>query len=156
MAYVVKRPGGRWEVRESVSTERGPRARTLASFRRLTPAVIQRAVRRASRPVTPAQIAESAERAGATGYAADAAARAVLAELGRGRRPAAGLRRALLGLLSDPPALDTPGGGVVEWLGATDEERGAALRDLLRLTDRFPAWRRGRLQYPPLALERHG
>src|ERR1035441_3245586 len=32
MAYVVPRRDGRFEIRESVQTERGPRCRTLANF----------------------------------------------------------------------------------------------------------------------------
>ena len=151
MAYVVRRPGGRWEVRESVATKRGPRARTLASFRRFTPAVVQRAVSAASRPLSPDQVSEAARRAGATSLAADTAARELLAEIAGGRPPSPGLRRALLDWLSDPPGNDPPGGGVAEWLEATDEERGAALVDLLGLVDAVPVLRpRPALRFPPL------
>ena len=42
MAFVVRRPKGRWEIRESFVGPSGPRARTLASFRVLSEDVIER------------------------------------------------------------------------------------------------------------------
>lgn len=150
MAYVVRRPGGRWEVRESVSTERGPRARTLATFRRLTPEVVDRAVRAASRPTSPEEVEAAARRAGAATSPADEAARALAAEIARGHQPSRGLRRLLLDLLSDPPSHDPLGGGAAEWFGASDEERGETVRDLLRLTDRYPERQSRPLAFPPL------
>ena len=50
MAYVVTRPKGRFEIRESVHTPKGPRARSLASFTLLTEEVLARAGNRATRP----------------------------------------------------------------------------------------------------------
>ena len=50
MAYVVARPKGRFEIRESVHTPKGPRARSLANFADLTDDVLARAGGRASRP----------------------------------------------------------------------------------------------------------
>ncbi len=50
MAYVVARPRGRFEIRESVHTPKGPRARSLANFAHLDDEVLDRARRRASRP----------------------------------------------------------------------------------------------------------
>jgi hypothetical protein len=50
MAYVVARPKGRFEIRESVHTPKGPRARSLANFAHFDDAVLDRARRRASRP----------------------------------------------------------------------------------------------------------
>jgi hypothetical protein len=151
MAYVVRRPGGSWEIRESVATPKGPRSRTLASFRRFTPAVVSRAVRAAQRPTSAAQIHEAARRAGAVGSAADAAARSLLAEAAAGRRPSPGLSRLLLAALGDATEHDPPGSGAPEWMEATPEQRGNTVRDLMRLTDRMP--RRGRrpLAFPPLA-----
>ena len=150
MAYVVQRPGGRWEIREAVTTARGPRSRTLATFRRLTPEVVERAVSRASRPASAAEIRAAARRAGAETAAADAAARTLLSELVRGRGPSPGLRRALIGWLADPPDPDPPGGSVVEWLDASPEDRGAVLAELLRFVDAVPPRPRGELRYPPL------
>src|SRR5258706_14812712 len=115
MEYVVKRPGGRWEIRESVSTDRGPRARTLGSFRRFTPAVLKRAVAAATRPTSSEAILEAATRAGAVSSAADAASQALLAEVAAGRPPSPGLRRLVLTMLSEPPAHDPPGAEAAEW-----------------------------------------
>ena len=50
MAYVVARPKGRFEIRESVHTPKGPRARSLANFAQLTDEVLATARRRATRP----------------------------------------------------------------------------------------------------------
>jgi hypothetical protein len=50
MAYVVARPRGRFEIRESVHTPLGPRARSLANFARFSDQVLERARKRATRP----------------------------------------------------------------------------------------------------------
>jgi hypothetical protein len=50
MAYVVARPKGRFEIRESVHTPKGPRARSLANFSHLSDVVLVRANERATRP----------------------------------------------------------------------------------------------------------
>jgi len=63
MAYVVTRPRGRFEIRESVHTDKGPRARSLASFTELSDEVLARAHNRASRPFDPEAVRASAERA---------------------------------------------------------------------------------------------
>lgn len=65
MAYVVPRRNGRFEVRESVHTPRGPRARTLAGFRVLTDEVLLAAKRRATRQFDSEAVLSSAERVGA-------------------------------------------------------------------------------------------
>ena len=70
MAYVVARPKGRFEIRESVHTPKGPRARSLANFAHLDDEVLDRARRRASRPFdTEAVGRAAAERAAANGTA---------------------------------------------------------------------------------------
>jgi len=155
MAYVVKRPRGRWEVRESIATERGPRARTLATFRTLSPAVVQRAVAAATRPTSAVEIRDAARRAGAGASRADEAARSLLFELAHGREPSPGLRRALLGWLSEPRDNDPVGGGVAEWLGASPADRGQALRDLLGFVDALPPRPRPPLRFPPLRGQGH-
>src|ERR1700683_3247861 len=76
MAYVVARPRGRFEIRESVHTPKGPRARSLANFERLTDEVLESARRRASRPFDPQAVLESARRA---------ASRAAAQRPGKGR-----------------------------------------------------------------------
>jgi hypothetical protein len=63
MAYVVTRPKGRFEIRESVHTDKGPRARSLASFKELSDEVLTRARRRASRPFDAEAVRSSAQRA---------------------------------------------------------------------------------------------
>jgi len=65
MAYVVTRPKGRFEIRESVHTPKGPRARSLANFAHLTDEVLVTARARADRPFDAAAVRASASRAGA-------------------------------------------------------------------------------------------
>ncbi len=65
MAYVVARRNGRFEVRESVHTPKGPRARTLAGFDVLTDEVLAAAARRARRPFEVQAVLASGRRAGA-------------------------------------------------------------------------------------------
>jgi len=66
MAYVVARPKGRFEIRESVHTPKGPRARSLANFGQLTDEVLERAGRRATRPFDAEAVRASAARAAPT------------------------------------------------------------------------------------------
>lgn len=68
---------------------------------------------------------------------ADAAARMLLGELRRGARLEPALASALRGRLGADPVSPAPGelADVVEWIGASDRERGEALRDVLRLYD---------------------
>jgi hypothetical protein len=65
MAYVVTRPKGRFEIRESLHTATGPRARSLAGFAVLDDGVIAKAVRRAQRPFDVEAVLASGRRAGA-------------------------------------------------------------------------------------------
>jgi hypothetical protein len=64
MAYIVARPRGRFEIRESVHTPKGPRARSLANFADLTDDVLATAGGRASRPFDAEAVRKSARRAG--------------------------------------------------------------------------------------------
>jgi hypothetical protein len=73
MAYVVARPKGRFEIRESVHTRKGPRARSLANFARLTDEVLAVARQRATRPFDPDLVLAAAARAGTPGAVAAAA-----------------------------------------------------------------------------------
>ena len=66
MAFVVERPGGRFEVRESRATPRGPRARTLATFATLDDAVVAHVIERAEVPVDVHDLVRAACRAGAS------------------------------------------------------------------------------------------
>jgi hypothetical protein len=115
MAYVVARPKGRFEVRESLHTPDGPRARSLAGFDLLTDAVLAKAAERAKRPFDVGVVLASARRAGApttvsAGGEADARARFVKAS----RRMAHALQRR--------PVLRPvdPGAALIELLGFAD------------------------------------
>ena len=63
MAYVVARPKGRFEIRESVHTPKGPRARSLANFAVLSDEVLERARSRARRPFDVEAVRAATERA---------------------------------------------------------------------------------------------
>jgi hypothetical protein len=154
MAYVVARPSGRWELRESRSTPAGPRARTLATFRALTDEVLERAGARASRPLDREAVRASALRAGAPVADEDVnrAAGELLAQLAGGRRPRAALHRLLLDALQDErvprladraPSLEAAGTdnarAAAQWISCSAQARGEALRDLLLLGDRLPS-----------------
>jgi hypothetical protein len=151
MAYVVRRPAGRWEVRESAATSSGPRARSLVSFRVLDSSVLERAERAARRPFDRSAVVASARRAGAAveDNAADRLARQLLGEIARGRSPSPGLRRLLRDNLADQRSMAAVEMDL-EWLSASDEQRGRVLRDLLDLTDHLPAERQEPLRFPSL------
>ncbi|HYM53833.1 MAG TPA: hypothetical protein VES97_00610 [Solirubrobacteraceae bacterium] len=155
MAYIVARPAGTWEVRESRSTPDGPRSRTLATFRTLTPAVLERAGGRASKPLDPSDLRRAAVRAGApvAGDDVDRAAGELLGELAAGRAPRPVLRRLLLETLDRerPARTSASARAAARWIAATPQQRGETLRDLLLLADRLPAPRRpGSARFPRL------
>lgn len=115
MAYVVARPGGRFEIRESLHTPEGPRARSLAGFEVLTDAVLAKAAQRAQRPFDARAVLASGRRAGApstlgTGGATDESGRFVDVS----RRMARTLQR--------PPTLRPvdPGAALIDLLGFAD------------------------------------
>ena len=142
MAYLARRPGGRFDIRESVLTARGPRSRTLATFRgALTPEALERAGRRATRPLDPALLRARAEALGIPVSARrhDRAARELLAALRAGATIDPALAHLLREALAAQPAAPPPEPlrEVAEWIGADDAERGRALRDLLRVSDRI-------------------
>jgi hypothetical protein len=157
MAYVVKRRDGRFEIRESVARPRGPRARTLATFRELSDAVLDLAASRATTPFDRERIEARAHTLGAPrdSHATARLGRQLLSELHSGRElppMLAGALAAELGVRTAVPDTVPP---LVDWLGASARERGEALRDLLRLTDRFPAQpRRRRKPFPRIASAR--
>ncbi|HXY94624.1 MAG TPA: hypothetical protein VEP49_19335 [Acidimicrobiia bacterium] len=148
MAFVVARPGGRFEVRESRATPDGPRARTLATFTTLDDAALAHVIERAEKPVDVRLLVHAARRAGAPvtvgASPADAAARALLAELRAGHRPSAPLAAALAAAVEPEVEVSDAVRSAAAWSGATLEERGDALRDLLLLADRLPVPRRRR------------
>jgi hypothetical protein len=65
MAYVVGRRGGRFEIRESFHTSKGPRSRTLVGFNVLSDDILAAAARRAQRSFDAEAVIHSARRAGA-------------------------------------------------------------------------------------------
>lgn len=142
MAFVVRRPGGRFEVRESHATPRGPRARTLATFTTFDDAAVALVIERAETPVDVHALVHAARRAGAPvavgATPVDIAARALLAELRAGRRPAPVLAAALADAVDAHTDVSDTARAAAAWCGATPEERGEALRDLLLLSDRLP------------------
>lgn len=164
MTYVVGRPDGRgdtrYEIRESVSTPAGPRARTLATFRVLTAGVIAEAAGRARRPFDEAKVRARAAALGAPRRSHEAAASAteLLARLRHGEplppALAAELRRALPRKKSElPDSLES----AVEWIGVDDVTRGRALRDLLDVASRIPSRPRpATSSFPRLTSNGHG
>ncbi len=178
MAYATARPGGAWELRESLSTPTGPRSRTLTTFRTLSDEAIAHARSRATKPLSAEEVREAARRAGAPVElaAADRAAASLLSELAAGREPHPILRGLLIDALQARPprrlgearSPDDPGRrdanaddvpmesldnvrAAAAWLPATPDERGKALYDLLLLADRFPRRRpRERERFPRL------
>lgn len=141
LAYLYVR-NDRAEIREARSTPRGPRSRTLVSFRgALTDAHLDRASAVARREIDRAALRARAEELGigTARVSADAEARALIGRL----RTGAPLDPVLVGLLREQldarPAAAVPEdlADVVEWIGASEHERGRTLRGLLRVYDRI-------------------
>jgi hypothetical protein len=143
--YVIARRTGTWEVREAESTPRGPRSRTLATFRTLTPEVVRHVQDRSSKRLGSDEIRRAAVRAGAPVELppADRAAAELLADLGAGRSPRPVLRRLLAeALAGETEAESSNAQAAAAWIAKSLGDRGEALRDLMLLTDRLPARRR--------------
>lgn len=147
MAFVVPTRSKRFEIRESTSTPKGPRSRTLASFRELDDEVIEKARGKIGKSLNAAELRRAARKAGApvARTTVDRASRELIAELAKGRTPDPALRHMLLDLLQrgygDRRETSRQGEAehdVAEWMAATPEERGKALVDLLLLADALP------------------
>jgi hypothetical protein len=134
MAYVVARPNGRFEIRESVHTQKGPRARSLANFSLLTDEVLARAAGRATRPFDAGAVLGAAQRAGAPTPTAIGP--------GRSRRTfVASSRRMARSLGTRPPAgRPDPGDALIDLLGF-----------VAQITPFRPARAPDPLRFPPLA-----
>jgi hypothetical protein len=141
MAYIVPRVGGMWEIRESHTTASGPRSRTLATFRTLTPDIISRAQARAEGPLEAGELRQTARRAGAPVAPPDGdrATGELLAELAAGRPPRPALARLVVESLQAEPT-SPPGNAqaAAAWIGASPRKRGDTLRELLLLVDHLP------------------
>jgi hypothetical protein len=140
MAYLYVRKNGRREIREARSTPRGPRSRTLASFRGpLTDELLDRAEAVSARGFDRAAIRARAALLGIpiVRASADSAARALIAQLRNGAHLDPVLATVLRGQLASADSATVPDEltDAVEWIGAHDRERGRALRDVLRLYD---------------------
>jgi hypothetical protein len=149
----IRRQGDRFEIRECLTTDRGPRQRPLVRFRRvLTPEVLDRAESAARRPFDRRALVERARRQGVpvTGERRHPEARRLLAQLRTGRpldpTLVTQLRSALELLAAEPvpPHL----GEVAEWIGQDEAARGKAMRGLLRTASRVLR-SRGPLRQPP-------
>src|SRR5690242_6537231 len=105
MAYVVARRDGRYEIRESRATPAGPRSRTLATFRSLTPEVLAQARSRAMARLDEARIRARAAELGArtTPTSAATAARQLLRSLRAGESLPPALVKALRDALPVAP-----------------------------------------------------
>jgi hypothetical protein len=154
MAFVVAHRGGTWEIRESRATPAGPRSHTLASFRTLTAEVIQKAQERASKPLDRQELRRAADRVGApvASSPSDRVTSELLMELAAGRRPRPALQRLLIDVLrGQRDGSSDSARAAAGWIGATPQQRGEALRDLLLLADRLPRRRRPpQLSFPPI------
>lgn len=137
----IRRQGEVYEIRECEISERGPRQRALARFRRiLTPEVLDRAAAAAHRPFDRAALVERARVRGipVTESRRDNGAHALLAGLRRGAR----LDPVMVGLLREalnsmqarsvPEHLED----AAQWVGQSEAARGRALRGLLRTASR--------------------
>ena len=157
MAYVVTRGPDRFEIRETLRTERGPRGRTLATFRQLTPEAVARARERARGTIDDDELRRAARRVGATVAepAVDVAAAKLYRELSDGAQLRPSLARLIASELADvgDPTDAECAAGV--WLARSPAERGRAVHDLLALTDRLPPARRpATLRFPRLLTTR--
>jgi len=154
MAFIVPTKKGIFEIRESHSTPKGPRSRTLASFKELDSETIEKAQARAAKPPSAGDLREAALRAGArvAPEPVDRAARELLGKLAKGQSPDPMLKRLLLDALENEDRSDRPRDSsatvsdsvrsVSQWVGADPRERGDALADLLSLVDALPLRRR--------------
>jgi hypothetical protein len=156
MAYVVARAGGRFELRETSLTRRGPRGRTLATFRVLSPEVMDHAEQRAGRRLDWDAVRRRARRAGApvASPPADERAGEMLGLLAHGESITP-VRAHLVAHALAPEAVAAPDHhlrAAGEWAGTDAAARGAALRDVLTLVDAIPAKPRTRpLRFPRLS-----
>lgn len=134
MAFVTPVRDGAFEVRESRLTPKGPRSRTLASFRELDAPTIEKVLTRAESPPSRSELIRAALRAGATVSVApvDDAARSLLRLMARGEELDPRLAHLLRGALSGEET------SAAQWIGTSPAERGEAARDLLLLVDAVP------------------
>jgi hypothetical protein len=138
----IRSQGRRYEIRECLDTERGPRQHTLASFRGvLTPEVLDRAEDTARKPLSREALVARARAMGipVTHRRRYPEARALLATLQRGGRLDPGLAALLKSALDSLPSEPAPThlADAAEWIGQSERVRGRVLRGLVRAADRI-------------------
>src|ERR1700761_1196999 len=140
MAFIAAARNGAFEVRESRLTSKGPRSRTLATFRELDSTTIEKVIARADNPPSRKELLQLALRAGApiSARPVDEAARKLLRAIAGGEEPNRKLRHLLAGAISGDSS------SAEEWMGTSLTERGDALADLLLLADAVPIRARSR------------
>lgn len=151
-------------MRESRSTPKGPRSRTLASFKELTEATIEKVQARATKPPSAEELREAALRAGApvSGPPVDEAARELLGLIANGSSPDPMLKRLLLDALEREDRVNRPtdstatvsdaARAAAAWIDTSPQRRGETLRDLLLLADALPVrLRSAEIDFPRLA-----
>jgi len=139
MAYVVSRPNGTWEARESERTPDGPRSRTLATFRVLTPEVEEKVRARSKGAFDVGSFRRRARRAGApVGTEADRVAAQLVRAMSRGERPSRPLRTFIADDLESGSGLPHQIERMKRWAVASPRERGEALIELLGVGDALP------------------
>jgi hypothetical protein len=134
--------GDRYEIRECLDTERGPRQFTLVSFRGvLTPEVLDEAQDRARKPLRREALLARARELGipVSHQRRFPEARALLARLHRGAEIDPGLATLLRSALEHRPGEPLPPHleDAAQWIGQSERERGRALRGLVRTADRI-------------------
>ncbi len=137
----IRRQGDSFEIRECLSTDRGPRQRPLARFRGvLTPDVLDAAAAAARRPFDRGVLLARARRQGipVTLERHHPEARRLLAQLRAGQpldpTLVGLLRRELALLAAEPVPIHLQ--DVAEWVGQSEAVRGKVLRGLLRTASR--------------------
>src|SRR5690242_11546082 len=140
MAFVVARPHGRFEIRESRHTPAGPRARTLATFRVLTPDVLAKARGKAHGRFDTNKIRARAAELNIPERAPNATADAqqLLQKLRTGATLPPVLARELRNALPVIEEIPDTIGDAVDWIGADDLKRGVAAYQLLDFGHYFP------------------
>lgn len=155
MAFVIRKPGQRFEIRESRHTPAGPRSKTLASFRILNRNVLRLAASRSAAPIDEASIARRAAELGAqVELVADVTevALGLVESLRRGddlKPGAAAMLKAVLGCRGGQVD-DAAAQAAAEWIGTSDAKRGEALVELLLLGEQLPRRDRGEMAFPPI------
>jgi hypothetical protein len=156
MAFVVARPHGRYEIRESRHTPAGPRARTLATFRVLTPDVLAKARGKARGDFDVNKIRARAAELNIPERAPNAAcaARTLLRELRAGDTVPPVLVHELRRALPEAEPIPETIGDAPMWIDADVTTRARALYDLLDLGSYLPIPRRPlRSAFPRLSSE---